>query len=100
MANSVTTVISFLIIGAIAGWLSGIIKEGKSFGFLGNIVVGILGAIFGGFLFNLLGIKIGSSKTFDLFGAAKITGGQIGQLFTALIGAILLLYFMTLIKKK
>ncbi len=100
MPESISTILWFLAIGAVAGWLSGIIKEGKSFGFLGNIVVGILGAIIGGYLFNLLGIQIGSSKTFNLFGAAKITGGQIGQLFTALIGAILLLYFMTLIKKK
>ncbi len=99
MAISVTKIIWFLIIGGIAGWLSGIIKEGKSFGFLGNIVVGILGAIIGAFIFDLLGIKITGGTAFNVFGA-KITGGEIGQLFTALIGAILLLFFINLIKKK
>ncbi len=99
MAISVTKIIWFLIIGAVAGWLSGIIKEGKSFGFLGNIVVGILGAILGAFIFDLLGIEITGGTAFNVFGA-KITGSEIGQLFTALIGSILLLYFINLIQKK
>ena len=44
--------IMFLIIGAIAGWLAGTIMKGRGFGLLGNMVVGIVGAFIGGFLFS------------------------------------------------
>jgi len=46
------SLIIFLIIGAIAGWLAGNIMKGKGFGLFGNIVVGIIGALIGGFLFG------------------------------------------------
>ncbi|MGI5310011.1 GlsB/YeaQ/YmgE family stress response membrane protein, partial [Rheinheimera sp. WS51] len=47
--------ILFLIIGAVAGWLAGLIMKGRGFGLLGNMVVGIVGAFLGGFLFGILG---------------------------------------------
>jgi uncharacterized membrane protein YeaQ/YmgE (transglycosylase-associated protein family) len=68
--------IGFLIIGAIAGWLAGVIKKGKGFGLGGNLLVGILGAILGGFLFNLIGLA---------------STGMIGSLVVSTIGAVLLL---------
>lgn len=73
-----------LIIGALAGWLAGKIMKGKGFGIPINIVVGIIGAIIGGFLFGLLGVT---------------TGGFIGSLVTATIGAIVLLFAISLVKK-
>ena len=73
-----------LIIGALAGWLAGKIMKGKGFGIPVNIVVGIIGAIIGGFLFGLLGVT---------------TGGFIGSLVTATIGAIVLLFAISLVKK-
>ena len=45
----VQSLIIFLAIGAVAGWLAGLIMKGGGFGLLGNIVVGIIGAVLGGF---------------------------------------------------
>jgi len=75
----------FLAIGALAGWLAGVILKGGGFGLLVNIVVGILGAIVGGFAFGLLGISVG--------------GGLLGSIITATVGAVLLLFIVGLIKK-
>ena len=78
------SLVMVLIIGALAGWLAGKIMKGKGFGIPINIVVGIIGAIIGGFLFGLLGVT---------------TGGFIGSLVTATIGAIVLLFAISLVKK-
>lgn len=75
----------FLLIGAVAGWLAGLLMRGGGFGLLGNILVGIVGAVIGGFLFGLAGISVG--------------GGMIGSLITAVIGAAVLLLIVGLIKK-
>jgi uncharacterized membrane protein YeaQ/YmgE (transglycosylase-associated protein family) len=75
----------FLLIGAVAGWLAGLLMRGGGFGLLGNILVGIVGAVIGGFLFGLAGISLG--------------GGMIGSLITAVIGAAVLLLIVGLIKK-
>ena len=74
-----------LIVGALAGWIAGLIMKGGSFGTIGNIVVGIIGAIVGGYLFSALGISAG--------------GGLLGTLFTAVFGAIVLIFIVRLIKK-
>ena len=49
----------FLLIGAVAGWLAGMIIKGGGFGVVGNIVVGVIGSLVGGWLFGLLGIGAG-----------------------------------------
>lgn len=74
----------FLLIGAVAGWLAGLLMKGKGFGIAGNIVIGIIGALIGGFLFGLLGIH---------------AGGFLGSIVTATIGAVLLIWVIGLIKK-
>jgi uncharacterized membrane protein YeaQ/YmgE (transglycosylase-associated protein family) len=79
-----TSLIIFLAIGALAGWLAGNIMKGKGFGVIGNIVVGIVGAVLGGFLFGLLGMA---------------AGGLIGSIITATVGAIVLLFVVGLVKK-
>ena len=73
-----------LVIGAVAGWLAGKIMKGRGFGILGNIVVGVVGAVLGGFLFGLLGVS---------------AGGMAGSLVTATVGAIVLLWIVSLVKK-
>jgi len=75
----------FLIIGAVAGWLAGLIMKGAGFGLLVNIIVGCIGAVLGGWLFGVLGIS---------------SSGLIGSLITALVGAIVLLFIISLFKKK
>jgi len=74
----------FLLIGALAGWLAGVVMKGRGFGVLVNIVVGVLGALFGGWLLPKLGLSF---------------GGDMGLFITAFIGAILLLAIIGLIKK-
>ncbi len=76
--------ILFLIIGAVAGWLAGNFMKGSGFGLLGNILVGIVGSFIGGFLFGLLGLQ---------------GFGLIGSLVTATVGAVVLLYIISLVKK-
>lgn len=75
----------WIIIGAIAGWLAGKIMRGGGFGFIVNILVGIAGALIGGWVFGLIGIS---------------TSGIFGSLITALVGAILLLWIISLFKKR
>ena len=50
-------IIIWLIIGGIAGFLAGIIKKGSGFGIFGNIIVGLVGSVVGGYIFGLFGIQ-------------------------------------------
>jgi uncharacterized membrane protein YeaQ/YmgE (transglycosylase-associated protein family) len=77
-------IILFLLIGIIAGWLAGKIMKGKGFGLLGNLVVGVIGALIGGFVFDAFGIA---------------TAGIVGSLIAALLGALILLWIVDLVKK-
>jgi uncharacterized membrane protein YeaQ/YmgE (transglycosylase-associated protein family) len=52
-----TALIIALVIGAIAGWLAGLLVQGTGFGLMGDIVVGILGALLAAFLFPMLGSR-------------------------------------------
>ncbi len=85
-------IIWFLIIGAVAGWLAGkLIKRQKGYGLLGNIVIGCIGSLIGGFLFDLLGISLSLRVQYaDL----------LGSLITAFIGALILLVIINWLKKK
>lgn len=82
-----TGLIIFLLIGAIAGWLAGLIVRGFGFGLLGNIVVGIIGAFLAGWLLPALGVG------FSL-GSPIVT-----SIVYAMIGAIVLLVLIGLIKR-
>jgi uncharacterized membrane protein YeaQ/YmgE (transglycosylase-associated protein family) len=75
----------FILIGILAGFLAGKFMKGAGFGLLVNLLVGIAGAIFGGWVFGALGIQFGD--------------GLIGSLITAFLGAVLLLWIIKLIKK-
>jgi len=81
----IESLIVWLIIGAIAGWLAGRLVKGGGFGLIGDIVVGILGAVIGGWLYGVLGISIGS--------------GFIASVITAIIGAVILLVILRAIKR-
>ena len=74
-----------MIVGAIAGWLAGLIVKGAGFGLLGNIIVGIVGAIVAGWLLPRLGILIG--------------GGVIAEIINAAIGAVIVLVILSLIRR-
>jgi uncharacterized membrane protein YeaQ/YmgE (transglycosylase-associated protein family) len=79
------TIIIWLAIGAVAGWLAGVIMKGGGFGLVGDIVVGIVGALIAGFLLPKLGIVIG--------------GGIIAAIINAVIGACILLFVIRLVKR-
>jgi len=74
----------FILIGAIAGWLAGLITKGGGFGLLGNIVVGIVGAVIGGWLARTLNISIG--------------GGTFSSIMVATGGAVVLLVLVGLLR--
>ena len=78
-------IIMWLIIGAIAGWLAGILVKGGGYGLIGDVVVGIVGAFIGGWLAGVLGLNIG--------------GGLIASIITATVGAILLIVILRMIKR-
>jgi uncharacterized membrane protein YeaQ/YmgE (transglycosylase-associated protein family) len=79
------TIIIWLIIGAVAGWLAGVIMKGYGFGLVGNIVVGIIGAVIAGWLLPRIGIVIG--------------GGMVAAIINATIGAVILLFVIGLVKR-
>ncbi|MGB9586126.1 MAG: GlsB/YeaQ/YmgE family stress response membrane protein [Anaerolineales bacterium] len=74
----------YIIIGFVAGWLASRIMRKTNLGLIGNIVIGILGAVVGGYVFNTLHIS---------------TQGLVGSLVTATAGAVILLYLIGLAKK-
>jgi uncharacterized membrane protein YeaQ/YmgE (transglycosylase-associated protein family) len=74
----------FLIIGLVAGWLASAVVGG-GFGLIGDIVVGIVGAFIGGFLFRQLGVSAG--------------GGVLGSIIVATVGAIVLLLLLRLVRR-
>jgi uncharacterized membrane protein YeaQ/YmgE (transglycosylase-associated protein family) len=84
MNMSTQNLLLFLCIGVVAGWLAGKIMRGGGFGLFGDMVVGVIGAFLGGWLFGRLGI---------------VTWGLAGALITALVGAMILLFLIRLVKR-
>lgn len=78
------SLIVFLIIGVVAGFLAGKIIKGGGFGLVGDLVLGVIGAFVGGWVFGLLGI---------------LPVGLIGTLISATAGAVILLFLIRLVKK-
>ena len=77
-------IILMLVIGAVAGWLAGVVYSGAGFGLIGNIVVGILGAIIAGAL---------------LPGFLQFSG-VIGEIISSAIGAIILLALVNFVSRR
>ncbi|AEF35949.1 transmembrane protein [Mycolicibacter sinensis] len=77
--------IGYIIIGAIAGWLAGKIVGGGGRGILMNIVIGVIGALIGGFLLSFF---------LDTAG-----GGWWFTLFTATLGSVVLLWLLGLVRR-
>lgn len=74
------SIVTWILVGLVVGWLAGVVVKGSGYGMVGDIVIGILGAIIGGFLAS------------TLFGAAApVDGFNVTSLFTALVGAVILI---------
>ncbi len=82
---AVEGILIILIVGAIAGWLAGLIVRGMGFGLIGNIVVGIVGAFLAGWLLPKV--------------CVIIVGGFVGSIIHATIGAVILLVIIGLIRR-
>ena len=79
------SIVLWIVIGALAGWIAGELMRGHGFGLIGNIVVGIVGAFIGGLLFSALGLGLGL--------------GIVGSLITAIVGAVVLLFVVGLVRR-
>jgi uncharacterized membrane protein YeaQ/YmgE (transglycosylase-associated protein family) len=75
----------FIMVGLVAGWLAGQFMRGGGYGLVGNIIVGVLGAVVGGFLFKSLGASMG--------------GGLLGSIIVATIGAVVMLFVVRLFSR-
>lgn len=75
----------FLLIGLIAGWLASVITGGSGRGMLMDIVLGVVGSYIGGFLFRSLGVSSG--------------GGTLGSIIVATIGAIVLVLLLRMFRR-
>ena len=80
-------IITWLIVGLIAGWLAGVVMKGKGFGLIGNLVIGVIGALVGGWL---------AGAIFNVSNA--ISGFNLTTIIIAFLGAIVVLYIARLIK--
>jgi uncharacterized membrane protein YeaQ/YmgE (transglycosylase-associated protein family) len=80
----VQSLILFLVIGLVAGWLASRIMRSRGVGLLGHMIIGVIGSILGGWLFGYLGISF---------------AGIWGSLLTALVGAVIFLYVVRVIKR-
>jgi uncharacterized membrane protein YeaQ/YmgE (transglycosylase-associated protein family) len=77
-------ILGFLLIGLAAGWLAGQLVKGGGFGLVGDLCVGVIGALLGGFLFRLVNIT---------------STGLLGDLLMATVGAVVLLLILRAVKK-
>jgi uncharacterized membrane protein YeaQ/YmgE (transglycosylase-associated protein family) len=77
--------ITWIIVGVIAGWLAGLIVKGGGFGFVGNLVIGIVGAVAAGYILPAIGFHLG--------------GGLIASIIHAAIGAIIVLVVISVLKR-
>jgi uncharacterized membrane protein YeaQ/YmgE (transglycosylase-associated protein family) len=80
-----TTLLIWIIVGLVAGVLASLVMGGTGYGLIGDIIIGIIGAFVGGWLFGQLGL-------------ASPFGGLAGAIFVAFIGAVLLLFILRLIR--
>ena len=78
--------LTWIIVGLIAGVLASLVMGGTGYGLIGDIIIGIVGAFVGGWLFSKMGV-------------ATPFGGLAGVIFTAFIGAVVLLFLLRLLRR-
>jgi uncharacterized membrane protein YeaQ/YmgE (transglycosylase-associated protein family) len=83
---SLIAILIWIVVGAVAGWLAGLVMRGAGFGLLGNILVGIIGAVVAGFLLPRIGVVIG--------------GNIVASILNAFIGAVLVLFLIGLFRRR
>jgi len=81
------TLLTWLIVGLVAGVLASMVMGGTGYGLIGDIIIGIVGAFVGGWLFAALGV-------------ASPLGGLAGTILVAFIGAVVLLFLIHLLRRR
>lgn len=79
-------ILTWLVVGLIAGVLASLVMGGTGFGIIGDIIIGIVGAFIGGWLFGAMGVAVP-------------LGGIAGTILVAFIGAVVLLFIIRLVKR-
>ncbi len=79
------SILGFLLIGLIAGWIAAQLTHGHGFGLVTNLVIGVVGAVIGGMIFRFLGVSV--------------YGGAASALVMAVIGAVVLLVCARFLKR-
>jgi len=77
------SILYWLIVGGIAGWLAGQVMKGRGFGLVGNILIGLVGGVVGGYAFSLLGLS---------------ASGTIGNIIVAFVGGVILVAVVNAIR--
>jgi len=81
--------LTWLVVGVIVGWLAGIVVKGRGFGLIGNIVIGVIGALVGGWLAGAL---------FNI--SDPISGFNLTTIIVAFLGAVLVLFIARLVRSR
>jgi uncharacterized membrane protein YeaQ/YmgE (transglycosylase-associated protein family) len=81
------TILTWLLVGLVAGVLASMLMGGTGYGLIGDIIIGIVGAFVGGWLFSALGVS-------------SPLGGLAGTIFVAFIGAVVLLFLIHLLRRR
>jgi uncharacterized membrane protein YeaQ/YmgE (transglycosylase-associated protein family) len=79
-------ILSWIVVGLIAGWLAGLVMRGGGYGVLGDIIIGIVGALVGGFL---------ASALFNI--PDPLSGINITSIFIAFIGAVIMIAILRML---
>jgi len=79
------SILAWIVVGLIAGWLAGQVMKGGGYGVLVDIILGLLGGVVGGWIFGALGVSHG--------------GGMIGSIIVAFIGAVVLVAITHVLKR-
>lgn len=79
-----TSILIVLLVGAVAGWLAGVIMKGSGFGLVGDIIIGLVGGLIGGWLLPMIGVSF---------------AGIIGSIIMSVIGAVILIYIIKLVRR-
>ncbi len=77
-------ILIWIVVGVVAGWLTGLVMKGKGYGIVGDLIVGLLGGVVGGFLFGLLGLSPSS---------------WVGQILVSMVGGIVLVAVIRALRK-
>jgi uncharacterized membrane protein YeaQ/YmgE (transglycosylase-associated protein family) len=83
---TLVAILIWIAVGAVAGWLAGLVMRGAGFGLVGNMLIGIIGAVVAGFLLPRIGLVIG--------------GGILANLVNAFIGAVIVLFVIGLMRRR